>query len=419
MASPEYFSTATRDAATRYAELATMVFPRPRIPTHPVLSLRAFLRRGPRVPSVLDAGQRRFVTSGRVAIAQALRQMKIGPGDSVLVPAYHCASMIEPVVWSGATPVFYRVNADTSVDLADVASKLNATTKLILVANYYGFPQDLSAIRAFCDQHSLLMLEDCAHCFLGKHKGKPVGSYGDYAIASSMKFFPIYEGGLLVSARHSLDGVMLHSAGLGFHLKAALNALETSFNYGRLGVVKALLWLPMVLKDVVWGQIKASKAEVSTSIGPGSSDGGFNFDPQWLDKRSSPFSRVLVRLVSLRQMGARRRENYLKLQYALAGLPGCRPLFPVLPDGVYPWVFPLYTDNPQPVFSLLKNQGVPITRFGEFLWTGVDASVCAASDDMSRRVMSFPCHQELRNEEITWMISAIKNALLLHGTPTP
>ena len=396
-----------------------MDFPRAHIPTHPVLSFRAFLRGGgPWVPSVLDAGQRRFVTSGRVAIAQALRQMKIGPGDSVLVPAYHCASMIEPVVWSGATPVFYRVNPDTSVDLDDVASKLDGTTKVILATNYFGFPQDLSAIRAFCDTHSLLMLEDCAHCFLGKHKGRPVGSYGDYAIASSMKFFPIYEGGLLVSARHSLDGVMLHSAGLGFQAKAALNSLEASFNYGRLSLVKALLWLPMALKDVVWGQIKARKAEVSPSFAPGSSDGGFSFDPDWLDKRSSLFSRVMVRLVSRRRMGACRRQNYLKLQDALASLPGCRPLFPVLPDGVYPWVFPLQTDNPQPVFTLLKNQGVPIIRFGEFLWPGVDASVCAASVDMSRRVMSFSCHQELRNEEIDWMISKIKDALLLHGTPT-
>ncbi len=420
MASPDIFCSTLTDSAPPNPATPAMDYPRAHIPTQPVLSFGAFLRGGgPWVPSVLDAGHRRFVTSGRVAIAQALRQMKIGPGDSVLVPAYHCASMIEPVVWSGATPVFYRVKPDTSVDLDDVAAKLDGTTKLILATNYFGFPQNLSAIRAFCDAHSLLMLEDCAHCFLGKHKGKPVGSFGDYAIASSMKFFPIYEGGLLVSARNRLDGVALQSAGLAFEAKAALNSLEASFSYRRLGVVKALLWLPMALKDFVWGQIKSRKADELPSFAPGSSDGGFSFDPAWLDKRSSLFSRVMVRLVSRRRMGARRRENYFKLQDALAGLPGCRPLFPDLPDGVFPWVFPLQTDNPQAVFALLKKQGVPIIRFGEFLWPGVDASVCAASVDLSRRVMSFSCHQGLRTEEIDWMISKIKDALLLHGTPTP
>jgi dTDP-4-amino-4,6-dideoxygalactose transaminase len=394
-------------------------YPRAEIPTHPVMSFGSFLRGGgPWVPSVLDAGHRRFLTSGRVAIAQALRQMNVGPGDKVLVPAYHCASMIEPVVWSGATPVFYRVKGDTSVDLDDVAAKLDNATRVILATNYYGFPQNLSAIRAFCDSHGLMMLEDCAHCFLGTHKGQPVGSFGDYAIASSMKFFPIYEGGLLVSARHRLDGVTLRSAGKGFEIKAALNALEASFEYRRLGLVKALLWLPMALKDIVWGKIKARKSAAPASYAPTSSDGGFSFDPAWLEKSSSLFSRVMVRTVSRRRMGECRRQNYLKLQNALAGLPGCRPLFPALPDGVYPWVFPLQTDNPQPVFTLLKRQGVPIIRFGEFLWPGVDASVCAASVDMSRRVMSFSCHQELRPEEIDWMISKIKDALLLHGTPT-
>jgi dTDP-4-amino-4,6-dideoxygalactose transaminase len=394
-------------------------FPPALIPTHPVLSFASFLRgSGKRVPSVLDAGKHRSVTSGRVAIAQALRQMGIGAGDVVLVPSYHCASMIEPVVWIGATPVFYKVNADTSVDLEDCAAKLTANAKALLAANYLGFPQDLTAIRAFCDQHQVMMLEDCAHCFLGEHKGKPVGSFGDYAIASSMKFFPIYEGGLLISSRHSLDNVALHSAGMGFEAKVAFNSLEDSFEYKRMGLLKALLWLPMAVKDALWSTIKARKGDAVVSLAPGSSDGGFSFDPAWLDKRSSYFSRLMLRLVSNSRMGTLRRHNYLKVEQALAGIPGCRPLFPSLPDGVYPWVFPLQLDNPQPIFTLLKNQGVPIIRFGEFLWPGIDASVCAESVDLSRRIMSFPCHQELKDTEINWMISKIKDALRLHGTPT-
>jgi perosamine synthetase len=62
---------------------------------------------------------------------------------------------------------------------------------------------------------------------------------------------------------------------------------------------------------------------------------------------------------------------------------------------------------------------VPIIRFGEFLWPGVDASVCAASVDMSRRVMAFSCHQELHTKEIDWMINKIKAALRQYAAPTP
>jgi dTDP-4-amino-4,6-dideoxygalactose transaminase len=361
---------------------------------------------------VLDVGHTRLVTSGRVAIALALREMRVGPGDTVLVPSYHCASMIEPVVWAGARPLFYRIRPDTSVDLDDVAAKLDGSCKVLMATNYFGFPQDLAALRAFCDTHGIKLLEDCAHCFLGEHQGRPVGSWGDYAIASSMKFFPIYEGGALVSARHSLDGVELQSAGKAFEAKALLNTLEDGFGYGRLWGVKALLALPLLLKDVLWGRVKKHHAGGAATLAPGSSDGGFSFDPRWLDKRSSMGSRILLRLVSRSRMGQLRRRNYLKLQAALQDLPGCRPLFPVLPDKVYPWVFPLLVDRPQELFRTLKLKGVPIIRFGEYLWPGVDASVCPASVDLSQRVLSFSCHQELRDRELDWMISEIRNARL-------
>ena len=396
-----------------------MTFPPAQVPVKPVLSLAAFFSgRAPHAPSILDVGEPKLVTSGRIAIALALREMGIGPGDAVLVPAFHCASMIEPVIWSGATPVFYRVKPDTSVDLDDIAAKLDASSKVLMATNYFGFPQDLSAIRAFCDARGLKLLEDCAHCFLGEHKGQPVGSYGDYAIASSMKFFPIYEGGLLVSKRHPLAQVSLQSGGKGFEVKAALNALEESFSYGRLGLVKLLLRLPMAAKDLIWRQIKAHKPASGQSLVPGSSEGGFSFDPGWLNKRSSGFSRLMLRLVSRPRMGALRRKNYLKLAAALDGLPGCRPLFAALPDGVFPWVFPLIlTNKPQPVFNQLKSQGVPIIRFGEYLWPGVDETVCPNTIELSRRVMSFACHQELRDEDLDWMISKIKEALQSHAAP--
>jgi perosamine synthetase len=393
-------------------------YPAARAPVSPVLSFAAFFGGGaPRVPSILDAGPAKLVTSGRIAIALALRQMGIVAGDAVLVPAFHCASMIEPVVWSGATPVFYRIKGDTGADLDDIATKITPATKVLMVTNYFGFPQNLSAIRAFCDAHGLLMLEDCAHCFLGEHKGQPVGSFGDYAIASSMKFFPIYEGGALVSARHSIDAVQLESGGRGFELKAALNALEDSFSFGRLGLVKLLMWLPLATKDLLWKTIKSRQPASAGSMVPSSSEGGFSFDPGWLNKRSSRFSRSMLKLVSHSRMGALRRRNYQKLESALHGIPGCRPLFASLPEKVYPWVFPLATDNPVQVFDYLKQRGVPIIRFGEYLWEGVNADTCFHSVDLSRRVMSFSCHQELTDQELDWMIRLIKEALQLRGAP--
>ena len=382
---------------------------RPRVPLAPVLSLSTFASpRHPRPACVLDAGAVRLVTSGRIAIALALREMGVGAGDEVLVPAYHSMSMIPPVLSLGAVPVFYQVSAGAAVELDDVAARITPATRAIMVTSYFGIPQDLARIRAFCDLHGLLMLEDCAHCFFGAHAGRPVGSWGDYAIASSMKFFPIYEGGALVSARHALTSTQLTSAGRGFEVKSALNALERSFDYGRLPLVKALLWLPLRAKSAVWNMLKRRTGAGAAALAPSSSDSSYEFDSRWLDKQSARFSRFIVRRASHARLVASRRANYGFLEQACSGLPGCRPLFGSLPEGACPWLFPLLVDAPEPLFDRLRLAGVPMTRFAETLWPGVE---CANSAYLSRHVIAFPCHQALRPEELAWMSGAIRGVL--------
>lgn len=383
---------------------------RPLIPLAPILSASSFRRAaGARVPTVLDAGSYRLVTSGRVAIALALREIGVQPGQRVLVPAYHSASMVPPVLWRGAEPVFYRVRPDASVDLDDLAAKIGAGTRAVMVTHYFGFPQDMAPIRALCDARGIALIEDCAHCFIGEQGGRPVGAWGDYAIASSMKFLPIYEGGALVSARHSLDKVVLQSAGAGFEAKVALNSLERGFAYGRLAGVRAALWLPLRAKGMLWGLVRRSGTV--PALAPDSSDSSFNFDPAWVNKRSSLFARAMLKLAAPGRIAALRRSHYARLEAAVQGLPGVRPLHPRLPDGACPWVFPLLADDPEALAARLKTLGVPLTRFGMPQWPGVDAGTCANSAMLARHVLALPCHQELIESEIAWLAARLREAV--------
>lgn len=383
-------------------------YPRAQVPVTPVLSAGSLLgARGPRISAMTDTGEVRLVTSGRIALALAMRAIGLAPGDRVLVPAYHSLSMIPPIVAAGAEPVFYRIRSDASIDLEDVATRLEGARALVAV-NYFGFPQDLAAIRAFCDRHSLAMVEDCAHSFFGASGGRPLGSFGDYAIGSSMKFLPIYEGGCLVSKRHSLAAVKLGSAGRGFELKAALAAIERGLEYGRLPLAR----LPLALKGGVWNLLKRRKGKAAAAgLTPSSSDSSYDFDPRWLDKRSALFSRLVLRFAARGRIAQRRRGNYLALQAALRDVPGIPPLFTELPADVYPWAFPVVAADPELIFAPLKRAGVPVIRFAESLWPGVDASVCPNSANLSRRVFGFPCHQELTDAELGWMIATIRSVV--------
>lgn len=376
------------------------------------MSLASFFgRSGTALPSLLDAKAVRMVTSGRIAIGLALREMRVGRGDTVLVPAYHSPSMIPPVHWCGANVVFYRVHPDTTIDLDDIRSKIDGRVKAVIATHFFGFPQDLGGLRALCDAHGIGLLEDCAHAFFGHHGGTPVGAMGDYAIGSSMKFYPIYEGGCLVSQRHRLD-LPLRSAGAGFEAKAALAALETSFSQGRLRGLKAMLALPLRAKDALWGALKARQpaGSAAPTLTPDSSDSSFDFDAGWIDKRSSLFSRLTLRYASRARIVARRRRHYRQLEQALQGIPGCRPLFPGLADGACPWVFPVLAERADEVGELLRAAGVHMVRFGATLWPGVDAGTCANSVALGRHLIGLPCHQELLPSELECLCRRIRQA---------
>ena len=389
------------------------------IPSVPVLALADFGQHNGQALPALDAAPAvQLVSSGRIAIGMALRALDIAPGDTVLVPAYHSPSMIPPVHWRGANVVFYRIHPDTTADLDDIARKLGPDVKAIMVTHFFGFPQPLSALRSLCDTHGIGLIEDCAHCFFGSSKGVAVGSSGDYAIGSSMKFFPIFEGGCLISHRHALTN-RLTGAGAGFEAKAALAALEASFSSGRLPALRVALALPLRLKTALWNRVKAralrgqagAVAVAAPALAPTSSESSYAFDPNWLDKRSSWFSRTVLHLVSRRRIVQQRRRNYLALASALAGAPGWQPLFAALPAGACPWVFPLLADQPDALFARLDAAGVPMVRFGATLWPGVDDTVCANSVALGRRLFGLPCHQSLTDAECQQLAATVRRAL--------
>jgi len=69
-------------------------------------------------------------------------------------------------------------------------------------------------------------------------------------------------------------------------------------------------------------------------------------------------------------------------------------------------VFPLVVTPVDEVFRELKTAGVPILR-----WEDIDQSVCHVSSRYSRELLQFPCHQDVSDEELTWMIERIRSAL--------
>ena len=90
-------------------------------PKRPVLAWRSFIPAGRlTLPSLGDIANRAYTSSGRAALLAAFGQMNLPPGSRVLVPSYHCPTMVAPVVQAGLVPVFYPIGPDGLPKLDDI-----------------------------------------------------------------------------------------------------------------------------------------------------------------------------------------------------------------------------------------------------------------------------------------------------------
>ncbi|SFF94907.1 aminotransferase class I/II-fold pyridoxal phosphate-dependent enzyme [Neptunomonas qingdaonensis] len=386
----------------------------PLIPLAPVLSVKSLsfvTSKTKKQQSILGCSNKLQLTSGRAAIAIALEHAGIAKNDEVLVPAYHCESMISPVHWRNATPVFYKININTSINVDNIILNITPKTKAIIVTHYFGFLQELTSIRAVCNEHNIILIEDCAHAFFGSLNNQVVGSIGDYAIASSMKFFPCYDGGILASSTRPLGNVNLKKPTLIFQIKAFFNIIERAIYYKRFGIAGKGINALLKVKEWLWNNIKSVSGEHYTCNSPASSDGGYGLEEDWIHKSTSVASNLIIKQSNTKLIIEKRVENYQKIHEALSGLTTAHPLFTKIENGFVPLVFPLYVDAPEQSFDVLKKQGIPIWRFGEYLDKQITEAFCPNSTALSAHVFQFPCHQELTNQELNWMIITIKKTI--------
>jgi perosamine synthetase len=373
-----------------------------RYPTHPVWSLERFPgSRRQSVPSILDTGKVLTFTSGRYGLAKALQLSNVGAGDDVLLPAYCCPAMVGPIEWLGARPVFYRVHEDLEIDLGDVARKVGPRTKSVIAVHYFGFLRDLATISKWCDRQGLTLIEDCAHCLYGVSGCGTAATYGDFAFTSLYKFFPIFDGGCIVVRDRSIPIAPSRTGSLLFQMKSLVGVLERAQQYGRLP--GGAFWRALFrMKDFWWNKTKQRGMASARPLAPPAAHGGFKFKPEWMDVRMSFGSAALLKMCSPARLVERRRENYLKLLSELSSVKGCRPLYSVLPEGVVPYMFPMFVDEPSTVYPALKSAGVPVLR-----WDDAESS-CDVSRLYSRHLLFVACHQELTLKDIAWIARTIE-----------
>ena len=94
---------------------------------------------------------------------------------------------LNPVVYEGGIPVFIDTDAQTwNMDpvALEKAFELYPEVKLVVCAELYGFCGGISAVKAVCEKHGALLIEDAAEAMGATVGGRPCGSFGDYSAIS-------------------------------------------------------------------------------------------------------------------------------------------------------------------------------------------------------------------------------------------
>ncbi|MFZ1828834.1 MAG: DegT/DnrJ/EryC1/StrS family aminotransferase [Candidatus Competibacteraceae bacterium] len=373
-------------------------------PRSPVLGWASFTGcRAAGLPSVEDMSHVALTSSGRAAIFQALRQLRLPAGSKVLVPTYHCPTMVAPVVLAELQPVFYAVREDGLPDIASLSRPEAANARAVLAAHYFGLTRSLQEVRVWCDAQGVALIEDCAHTFFGVAGERPVGAWGDYAAASISKFLPVPEGGVLVSARRPVQDMALAPQSVKARIKGWVDVVETGALYRRFRglntVLRMLVWVKNRGRSMVQVSSGVEAASVEESADAILKNGGMSRIAQ------SPLgvTRWLLRVLPRGRIVARRQENYRQYAALFPRVPDVRPLFPDLPPQTAPYVFAVWFERVDEVYARLRAERLPVFRWDR-VWPGTPRLDGDHGLLWSHQVLQFLCHQDLNTADIGYIV---------------
>ena len=385
--------------------------PVPALPKAPVLDWSSFRRHvdGRVDPSVQDLPHFAYTTSGRAALQHALRQLAFPAGTGVLVPTYHCPTMVAPVLRAGLRPVYFGLDANGLPDLAALQRAGRPEARAIIVAHYFGLPRSLAEVRRWCDAYGVALIEDCAHAFFGQAGERPVGAWGDFATASLSKFFPVPEAGLLGSAHRPLAALGLRAPSLRAQLKGWVDVLEFAARHRRLAGLRPLLAAVFALKNR--RQRSTAPALPTWQAGSPQADARMK-DCDMVRVEHAPLAASMALNASLprARILLRRRENYAAYQQAFADVAGARPLFADPPPAAAPYVFPLWVDDADRVYQAIRDAELPVFRWDR-IWPGTPELPGDVGPAWSLHVLQLLCHQDLRPADVARTIDVVKGLL--------
>lgn len=140
------------------------------------------------------------------------KNSKLKRGDEVIVPAISWSTTYYPLYQYGLKLKFVDVDLETlNYDLESLKRAISDKTKMIMIVNLLGNPNDFDGIKDIVKDKNIVLLEDNCESMGAEYKGKQAGTFGIMGTFST--FFSHHmatmEGGFVVTDDEELYHILL------------------------------------------------------------------------------------------------------------------------------------------------------------------------------------------------------------------
>ena len=144
------------------------------------------------------------LSAGTAALHMAVKLAGIKSGDYVFCSDMTFGATVNPVVYEGGIPVFIDSEYESwNMDPAalEKAFEIYPDVKAVVIVHLYGTPCKIDEIKAVCDKHNAVIIEDAAESLGAAYKGKQTGGFGNYNAVSfnGNKIITGSSGGMLLT----------------------------------------------------------------------------------------------------------------------------------------------------------------------------------------------------------------------------
>ncbi len=349
-----------------------------------------------------------YTYKARGAIYKILNSInKETKGNYILAPAFHCPTVIQPILLAGFKVKYYMINEDLSINEEDLIKQLDPSIAAIITINYFGFEQKTDSIKDLCHQFNSYLIEDCSHSFLKASPLELSGNSGDFAVYSFWKLIPSNVGG----------AIRINTSN---HPQLKANKISTT-NKNKLVVMKHLFeqavenmedgYIRKGILHLEQARVHAKKAkrphQNTTNSRTPITENTYPFNEELFSDDLPLLPKRIIEQSNLQDIVQSRRYNYHLVEKSIIKSSYLNPAFKAMPDDTCPWAYPLILEKRNTIEQEIRSSGVVFFTFGEKLHESLQEPSAAASKDaqdaarwLSESLLCLPIHQGMSDLEV-------------------